>query len=211
MNSPSTENAAPANAGISPLPEEQADAKGVPPVRPPALPEEVDVWWGSFASRTMLPSFLVCLVATALIAWLTWALLPGHLMKLAFLCLAGTVWVFQGIRWGYRYFGYHYRLTNQRLFCHRGFVYTPLDQVELAEVARVLVQCNWWDRLLGVGQVLVQTDDPNREALIMEGVCKPARIAENIRVHVKEARAQRETAGKTADPVASDKEGRAAS
>src|SRR5262249_44584768 len=26
--------------------------------------EEVDIWWGSYAGRTMLPGFLVCLVVT---------------------------------------------------------------------------------------------------------------------------------------------------
>src|SRR5215471_21703691 len=70
-----------------PAPEEPSPL----PPSPPA--EEVDLWWGSYAGRTMLPSFLVCLLATALIGWLTWLLLPGHLVKFAFFGLAGALWL----------------------------------------------------------------------------------------------------------------------
>jgi hypothetical protein len=136
----------------------------------------------------MLPGFLVCLLVTGLMSWLAWYWLPGHLFKLAFFGLGGLVWLVQGARWAYRYFGYTYRLTTRRLLCHLGFTYHADDEMELPRVASILVRRVWKDRLLGVGQVLVVGDDPARRPLVLEGVCRPARVAQEIRVHVQKAR-----------------------
>jgi hypothetical protein len=138
----------------------------------------------------MLPGFLVCLLVTGVIGWLFWCWLPGPLFKLAFFGLGGLVWLVQGARWAYRYFGYNYRLTTRRLLCHLGFTYHADDEMERARMASIHVRRAWKDRLLGVGQVLVLGDDPGRGPLVLEGVCKPARVAEEIRVHVQRAREQ---------------------
>jgi hypothetical protein len=167
---------------------EQAPGEQAADILPlPAPAEEVDVWWGSFAGLAMLPSFLMCLALTAFIAWAAWVFLPAHLVRLGFLGLGGALWLTQAIRWSYRYFGFNYRLTNRRLFCHRGFSYAPDDQLDLDRIARVVVQFNWWQRWLGVGQVMVFSDDPTAELMTLEGVYRPAQIAEQIRVRAKRA------------------------
>jgi hypothetical protein len=136
----------------------------------------------------MLPSFLVCVLATGLIAWVTWLLMRPGYFKLTFLGLAGLLWLGQGIRWGYRYFGYTYRMTTRRLFRDRGFLLGLRDQVELASVAGVVVRRRWFERLVGIGEVLVRPEDPARPPLTLEGVRQPARVAEEIRLAVQRAR-----------------------
>jgi hypothetical protein len=156
----------------------------------PLPAEEVDVWWGGYASRTMLPSFLICVAATVAIAWLTWFCLPPRLVKISFVGLSGGVWLLQLVRWGYRFFGFSYRLTTRRLFCHLGKLYQGDLQLGLAAVAQVVVRSRWDERLVGVGQVVVIPDKPTTPPLILEGVLEPARIAEMIRSGVQCAREQ---------------------
>src|SRR5437660_1567797 len=87
-----------ATAADHPSPTEpSAPNPSCPPPQPQT--EEVDVWWGSYAGRTMWRSFLGCLLATGVVSWLTWAWLPADLFKLGFVTLAGAIWVIQGIRW----------------------------------------------------------------------------------------------------------------
>jgi membrane protein YdbS with pleckstrin-like domain len=157
---------------------------------PPAQTDEVDVWWGSYAGRTMWRSFLACVLATGVVSWVTWAWLPADVVKLAFVALAGAIWLVQGRRWSHRYFGYNYRLTTRRLFRQRGFLYSEDGHVELARVTRVLVKAGWSERRAGVGQVLVCVDKPGEPPLVLEGLRHPARVAEEIRIRVQRVREQ---------------------
>ncbi len=159
-----------------------------PPAPEPALPDEVDVLWGGYAGRTLLPAFLGTLLATVLLAWLLWAVLPARFFKVTLLASAGSLWLLAVVRWTYRFFGYNFRMTNRRLFRARGFLSAPNESVELAAVTRVLVKKNGWDRLVGVGRVLVYPEDPQRPTLVLEGVKHPMRIAEEIRVQAQKAR-----------------------
>src|SRR5262245_4561765 len=96
--------------------------------------QEVDLWWGSYAGRTMLPSFVVCLVLTGLIILLAWVYVKRGQLKLTILCLGGLLWLVQLLRFAYRYFGFNYRLTSKRLF--RSQSRQPL-QIPLADIAEV--------------------------------------------------------------------------
>jgi hypothetical protein len=133
----------------------------------------------------MLPSFVVCLVATGLIAWLTWSCVPRHLLRPVFVGLSGGLWLVQGVRWGYRYFGYNYRLTTRRLFRQRGFRQLPEEQMDLTSIARVAVRSNWHERKIGVGEVVVWADDPSRPPMVLKGLRRPERVAEMLRAHVQ--------------------------
>jgi hypothetical protein len=136
----------------------------------------------------MLPSLAVCLLATAVIAGLVWRLAPAGWGKPAFVALAGLVWLVQGVRWGLRFFGMNYRLTNRRLFHHWGFLDSMKDQVELANVSQVVVRSNWYEKRVGVGQVILLLDNAPQKPVVLKGICRPNRVAEEIRVWVKQAR-----------------------
>jgi hypothetical protein len=149
--------------------------------------EEVDLWWGSYTGWTMTPSWAACVLLTGLIAWAAWTLLPRSLLKPTVLGLGGALWLFQGVRWAYRVFSYNYRLTSRRVFVDHGFLYTGFASCELAGVAGVYVKRNWLDRLLRVGQIRIELLDKSKPALLLDGVRRPAAVAERIRQQVKAA------------------------
>jgi membrane protein YdbS with pleckstrin-like domain len=158
----------------------------------PTVTEEVDVWWGAYASRTMLPSFLVCLFVTLFLLGLDWYLrtrnLRSDLLSSAVLGLAGALWLFEGTRWVYRMIAIHYRLTNRRLLCTRGFRLPDTRAVDLTQITDVSVAQGPVERLLGVGRILVQAPGGRLRPLILEGVWNPQRIARMIRKRARQTR-----------------------
>jgi membrane protein YdbS with pleckstrin-like domain len=154
--------------------------------RPPAAPLdptiETDLWWGSYAGRTMLPSFVLCFALTlglvfgAYLLWSDFGQGPA-VARHEFYSVAVALWLFQLVRWLYRIIGCNYRLTTRRLFCGRGFLYPATAPVDLRDVQGVAVKQLAWERWLGIGRVYVQA----KEAVMLEGVHQPERIAERIR------------------------------
>jgi hypothetical protein len=145
--------------------------------------QEVDVWWGSYAGRTMWPSFLVCVGLTGLIVLLAWTYVERSHLKLTILGLGGLLWLVQLGRFSYRYFGLTYRLTNKRLFRSRGR--RPL-QIQLGEVAEVRVEQNSFEKLAGIGRIIVTFSDKTRPPVLLEGVKKPKQVVELIRTYCHE-------------------------
>jgi hypothetical protein len=142
---------------------------------------EEDVWWGSYSLWAIVPGCVACLLATALLACLLWLSLPPYLSRPAFLGIGGVLWLTQGIRWSRRVFGYSYRLTSRRLFCHRGLQSAAASQTELGEIASVAVSQCWYERLVGVGRIAVRLNQSAQPAMILTGVRNPAAIAAEIR------------------------------
>jgi hypothetical protein len=153
--------------------------------------QEVDLWWGSYAARTMTPSLVVCVALTGLIAWAAWLSLPRGLVQLTIIGLAGAVWLFEAVRWSYRVFGYNYRLTTRRLFSSKGILLTSVRSVNLADVAQVQVRYVGHEKLIGVGKIIVRLEDAAQRPLVLPGVRSPERMAERIREFVDKARAGR--------------------
>jgi membrane protein YdbS with pleckstrin-like domain len=196
---PKQENAPEAGLAASP---------GVPVPPPPEETQEVDVWWGSCAGRTMLPSFVLCGLLTAGIAagagyaWLDYGLPPLEVRYSAY-AVAGIIWVVQVVRWGLRVLGMSYRLTNRRLFLARSFTGAPFTQVDLRRVARVEVRRSALQRRLGIGRLEIGGEDGGAPFLVLEGVADPERIAEEIRILARKAR-ERSPAGAGCPPAPAD-------
>lgn len=156
--------------------------------------EEIDIWWGSYAGRTMLPGFLLCLLLTVFLLALDWYLETRHtrsdVISSVVLGLAGAIWLFQGTRWVYRMIAVNYRLTNRRLLYARGFKLPNCWAIELARVADVSVLRGPFERLWGVGRIEIQVQERNSPSLVLEGVLAPERVARTIRRRVRQARAR---------------------
>jgi membrane protein YdbS with pleckstrin-like domain len=154
--------------------------------------QETDVWWGSYAGRTMLPSFVLCSLATATLVWAAFAIWEEGLgydpARYAFYGLMGGLWLWQFIRWGYRIIAYNYRLTTRRLFCMRGFLYSRDPAVELDRVATVTVEQSPLERLLGCGTIIILLEGAAEAPVVLPGVRNPQSIAEEIRNHARTAR-----------------------
>ena len=84
-----------------------------------------------------------------------------------------------------------YRLTNERLFVHRGWLAKHVDEMELYRVKDVVVNQSALQRLLGYGTITVLADDDSTPQLNLVDVGRPIAIKEMIRTQYRAAR-QRE-------------------
>ncbi|HEV2948359.1 MAG TPA: hypothetical protein VGX70_13355 [Gemmataceae bacterium] len=155
--------------------------------------QETDIWWGSYAGRTMIPGFVVCILLTTLIIWGVWLIWPEpdnrpHLERYTTYILAGAVWSFQLIRWGYRILAINYRLTTHRLFCQRGFQRAGMTAIDLAKIATVRIERAPLENQLKVGRLRIIPVDPSQPPLLLEGVWRPNQIAALIMKQVQQAR-----------------------
>ena len=159
-----------------------------PPAPAPDPVQEVDAWWGSYSAFAMLPSLLLCIGLTGLIAWGSWRFLERGYVQISILSLTGLVWLVQTMRWAYRVFGYNYRLTTHRLFQSKGLFYQNVVEVNLATIGQVVVKRSPHHFLAGIGQILITVDDAARTRIVLEGVSQPRQVAEHIRVLAEKAR-----------------------
>jgi hypothetical protein len=147
--------------------------------------EEVDVWWGSYAGRAMMPSFVVCVLLTAASFWAARHLAPERfLLPLTFTGFASVVWLVQLLRWGHRFFTCNYRLTTRYLYIDRGFKPLVAQRFDLRTIRTVEVRHNKLENLLGVGNVWVYFDDYSRTPAVLAGLVQAHRAAEIIRATV---------------------------
>ena len=84
-----------------------------------------------------------------------------------------------------------YRLTTQRLFVQTGLVAKHLEEVELFRVKDVTLRQGFFQRLLGVGSVVVLSTDDTSPRLELAGILHPAEVKETLRNAFRAAR-QRE-------------------
>lgn len=156
----------------------------------PDKTEEIDIWWGSYAGRTMLPGFLLCLLLTILLLALDGYLESRNrrsdLVSSAVLALAAAAWLFQGTRCLYRMIAINYRLTNRRLLYTRGFKLPDGWSIELTQVTDVSIVRGPIERLLGVGRIALQVQDDTSAPLVLDGVPNPERVARTIRKRVRQ-------------------------
>ena len=171
--------------------------ESVPPVptsEPPRKPaaegvrdgaQETDVWWGAYAGRTMLPSFVACILLTASITaiWLSWVEYQVSSLEARYTAYAviGPLWLVQVGRWLYRTLTYTYRLTTRRLYLERTFFHVPARIVDLGQILEVRVESSALERKLNVGRIRLRTENPQLSEVTLEGVHEPERIAARIR------------------------------
>lgn len=160
--------------------------------KPAASDQEMDIWWGGYAGRTMLPSFFICALLTAGFIWLAWLLGkiydldPDHARHLYY-GMTGLVWLVQLMRWGYRLACFQYRLTSRRLFWSQGKLYPRVPPVDLALVEEVTLDQSFIEHLLRVGRIRLTVEDrPHR--IILSGVARPERIVRLIEKQVEHQR-----------------------
>jgi membrane protein YdbS with pleckstrin-like domain len=183
-----TRSAGPATA-FRPAPEVRVTPPETSHPARPADVEEVDVWYGGYTLRSLIGGFLISLAVTLVLlagAWVAWDrfAVPFEIVSLGVLGLAGAVWLFQLIRWGYRLVTYQIRVTNRRVFFDRGFLYSDRKEWPLTAIRRIETPGNAINRLLNVG-CLVLYGEKNPAALgILPGVGQPRTVADLVRQHL---------------------------
>ena len=109
----------------------------------------------------------------------------------ATLAIAGLVFVSGLIVGGgilFRILSARYRLTDERLFIHRGILSQTADQLELIRVDDVRTHKTFLGRLLGIGTVIILTTDATDREVRIEGIRTPDTVAENVRSCMRKLR-----------------------
>lgn len=125
---------------------------------------------GSFWFRPVLPHWLTPLVTIAL-----WASLAA-------------IWAFLLFRWAYRVCFWRVEVTEREVIYHRGWLW-PKSAVPLAELARVEVRQNWWQRLCGFGHLALIAESPGVEVTLLLAITAPHELAEMLSHRIRQARA----------------------
>jgi hypothetical protein len=155
---------------------------------PPDPEQEVELWWGGYAGRTMLPAFVLCALvsaATLLSAEMLWReeSVPAAVVFHLAMYLIVVVWTVALVRWAYLTATLAYRLTTQRLLRERGFSHPALPAIELRRIRNGRVEQRAWERCVGVGRVVVEVEVGAVE--VFGGVHQPERVAEAVRHEVR--------------------------
>jgi hypothetical protein len=156
--------------------------------------EEIDLWWGSYAGRTMAPSFAVCIALTALIYGAVRVFVPERgWLQLTFFGLTSIVWLVQLTRWCYRFFTCNYRLTTRYLYVDRGWRPLVSQRFPVSAIDRVEACSSRPATWLGVGEIWVWFADANLPPAVLKGLLAPRRVAETLRGAIRKTRQQKVT------------------
>jgi hypothetical protein len=157
------------------------------------LSEEIDVWWGAYAGRRLVPELVLCGVITAVLFGLAWYFREwhGNVVRYAVQLAMGALWIAELFWSAYRLIACGYRLTTRRLLYYRGLFHPIRQELDLKDVEAVVIEQTFFDRLLGIGNILIASRD-NPRSIVFEAVRKAKSIAKEI-----ERRAERIRQGVT--------------
>src|ERR1041384_5856285 len=128
------------------------------------LPEEI-IWSGSSSQVRNLHIYLVC----ALFCWL---IIP----------IFYAVWKWIELR------SRHYELTTQRVKLRQGIFSKRTDELELYRVKDSTIIEPFWQRLFGLGNIVITTNDASTPSITREALPKPAETRERLRGAVEACR-----------------------
>ena len=82
----------------------------------------------------------------------------------------------------------HYELTTQRVRIRQGVFSKRTDELELYRVKDSTVYEPFWQRLFGVGNIVITTNDATTPTLTLEALPNTAEIREKLRAAIEECR-----------------------
>lgn len=95
-----------------------------------------------------------------------------------------------------RYFGLplsftRYALSEDRLFLSEGFLNIKDDEILLYRVRDIDTSRNLWQRLFGVGTVVVMSSDKSMPNMVLKNIKDPVAVKELIHEQVEEMKIRR--------------------
>lgn len=84
-----------------------------------------------------------------------------------------------------------YMLSEDRLFLSEGFLNIRDDEILLYRVRDISLSRNLWQRLFGVGTILVDSSDKTRPQLILKNIKNPVVVKEQLHKAVEDMKIQR--------------------
>ena len=95
-----------------------------------------------------------------------------------------------------RYFGMpisftRYALSEDRLFLSEGFLNIKDDEILLYRVQDIDTKRSLWQRMFGVGTVIVMSSDKSMPTLVLKNVKDPVMVKELLHAQVEEMKIRR--------------------
>lgn len=84
-----------------------------------------------------------------------------------------------------------YALSEDRLFLRRGFLNVKHDEIVLYRVRDLRVSVSLWQRIFGVGSVMVVSTDKSIPELTLKNIRQPNEVKELIHEHVEKMKIER--------------------
>ena len=132
---------------------------------PGSMPAEQVIWSGSSSQVRNLGIYILC----ALFCWL---IVP--------LIYAIVKWIQLRSR--------HYEITTQRVRIRQGLFSKRTDELELYRVKDSTVFEPFWQRLFGVGSIVITTNDASTPSLTLEALPHASDKREKLRAAIEECR-----------------------
>ena len=87
------------------------------------------------------------------------------------------MWVFGGLRYGWRRLGVHYQLTTQRFIHQTGILTRKTDRIEVIDIDDVSFTQGPVERVFGVGTIQLTGSDRTHPTLSMIGIGEVKEVA----------------------------------
>lgn len=167
-------------------------------VTPADQPPETILWEEYPSFRTAVPLLVGTAVGYLIIAVILSILMRSHATAMIWgvkwpefvlfvLFVIGELSILGGFLARLR--SLRYRLSTQRLFLERGLLNKRTDEVELEKYKDIFVNQDFWDRLMGCGDVRVITGDVTNQTIEIVDVKDPVRKKELIRKAARDRQA----------------------
>jgi uncharacterized membrane protein YdbT with pleckstrin-like domain len=156
--------------------------ENVNPPPAPSAPAEQTIWSGTSSQVRNLHIYILCLIVSG--GFIAWAVLVNQpLIAIgAALPLLFALWKFIILR------SVHYELTSERVRRRQGILSKRTDELELYRVKDVTVLEPFWQRLFGLGNIVVTTNDASTPTLTMAALPSAAKTREALRNAIESCR-----------------------
>ncbi|MES2696094.1 MAG: PH domain-containing protein [Verrucomicrobiota bacterium] len=149
--------------------------------------EEILVWRGTPSQWTNFGSYLFCL------------LLVGGVVAAYFLITPPQPLIFAGLALPFLWFlcvfiatrCHRYEVTSERIKVTTGLLSRQSTELELYRVRDYTVVEPFWLRLVGCGNIVLQTSDRTTSQVILRAVPHAAKLKDQIRAHTERMRIRR--------------------
>ncbi|MEO6004766.1 MAG: PH domain-containing protein [Opitutus sp.] len=149
---------------------------------PPA--EETVLWQGSPSQWTNFGAYIVCLLLTA-------GVIAGYLFT-----PDRPIWILAGLalpliyglsRW-WRTRGQRYEITSERIRISTGLLSRRTSEIELYRVRDYTVEEPFWLRLIGRGNLIIETADRTTTHVVIRAVPGVNALKDQVRAHTERMR-----------------------
>lgn len=149
--------------------------------------EETLLWRGTPSQWTHFGTYLVCLLLG--VGIVAAYLMPSQHQPLILAGLAlPLLWGFG--RWLTTRF-HVYEVTSERIKVSTGILSRRTTELELYRVRDYTVVQPFWIRLVGCGNVVLETSDRSNPHVVLRAVPQPAALKDQIRTHTERMRQRR--------------------